>query len=147
MTETDNYRLTPAGKRLYLVMIDPEHVGKSVTDICEIAEISRDTYYRFMKEEGFVNLVKDTSLKLVESRIGDVVNATYKYSLSERGHSDRKLLLTMAGLYKDKVETTVDGAIDVANVSSRLQSYLLEDENVDGEDSGVEEEATAEGDE
>lgn len=127
MTESGTYRLTPSAKKLYIVLIDPENVGKSVTEVCRIAGVSRETYYRLYRDERFVELVKDTSINLVKDKIGDVVNATYKYALGEKGHQDRKMLLTMSGLYAEKSETKVEGVIDIGSVSDTLQRYLLDD--------------------
>ena len=49
-TKRDGYALTDNGKKLLEVLINPEHYGKSVTEKCRIAGISRDSYYRLMKE-------------------------------------------------------------------------------------------------
>ena len=113
MTKSDKYSLTPAGKKLFKVLINPEHLGKNVDELCKIADVSRDTYYRLHKEQGFVDLVSETSKEMVMAKMGDVLNATYIYALGEKGHQDRKLLLTMAGLYADKQEVAHSGDMNI----------------------------------
>lgn len=125
MTKGDVYRPTPAEKRLLEVLINPENIGKSVTKLCNLANVSRNKYYDAMKKKPFQELVKDTTLELVKGKIGDVLNATYIYSLDEKGHQDRKLLLTMAGLYKDKQETEISGGISVNNPFADLTTEEL----------------------
>lgn len=115
MTKTNKWSLTPARERLLETLVNPEHLGKNVTELCNLAAISRNSYYKFMDEPEFVEMINKTSLDMVKTKIGDVVNATYKYALGEKGHQDRKLLLTIAGLYADKseVENTGDLGIKV----------------------------------
>ena len=45
MTNTDKYLLTDCGKKLLEVLINPEHIGKTITEKCQIAGISRDTLF------------------------------------------------------------------------------------------------------
>jgi len=125
MTKSDKYRLTPAGKKLFKVLINPEHLGKNVDELCKIADVSRDTYYRLHKEQGFVDLVSETSKEMVMAKMGDVLNATYIYALGEKGHQDRKLLLTMAGLYADKQEVAHSGDMNVNNPFADLTTEEL----------------------
>lgn len=118
MTKDNTYKPTVAEKRLLEVLLNPENLGKSVTELCNLAEVSRNKYYDAMKKEDFVELVSETSQELVMAKIGDVVNATYKYALSEKGHQDRKMLLTMAGIFVEKTEATVN-----ANVKHQNSAY------------------------
>lgn len=124
MTEKDKYKPTAAEKRLLEVLINPAYLGKSVTELCNLAEISRNKYYDAMKKKDFQSLVADTTQDLIKGKIGDVLNATYKYSLTAKGHQDRKVLLTMAGLYVDKKETEISGGLDIANTSTEIGKYL-----------------------
>lgn len=115
MTKDDKYKPTPAENRLLNVVLDTDNVGKNVTELCNLAGISRNKYYEAMHNEQFKELITETSVDLIKGRLGDVINATIKYSLEEKGHQDRKMLLTMAGLYKDKqdINTTGDIGIEV----------------------------------
>ena len=119
--------MTSAGKKLFQVLIDPQYLGKNVDELCQIADVSRDTYYRLMKDERFTQEVTNTSKQLVMGKIGDVINATYENAIGERGHQDRKLLLTMAGLYTEKQETTINGSLDISNKSDVINKYLKSD--------------------
>lgn len=107
MTKNDIYKPTAAEKKLLEVLINPENLGKNVTELCNLANVSRNKYYDAMKKQPFQELVKHTTLELVKAKIGDVLNATYIYALGEKGHQDRKVLLTMAGLYAEKTDTTI----------------------------------------
>lgn len=118
MTKDNTYKPTVAEKRLLEVLLNPENLGKSVTELCNLAEVSRNKYYDAMKKDEFAELVSETSQKLVMAKIGDVVNATYKYALAERGHQDRKMLLTMAGIHVERTEATVN-----ANVKHQNSAY------------------------
>lgn len=118
MTKNDNYTPTVAEKKLLEVLINPENLGKSVTELCNLADVSRNKYYDAMKKTSFQELVKHTTMELIKGKIGDVVNATYLYALGERGHQDRKMLLTMAGLYAEKTDATVN-----ANVTHQNNPY------------------------
>lgn len=127
MTKTSIYKPTVAEKKLLEVLINPEHLGKNVTELCNLANVSRNKYYDAMKKEAFQELVKSTTLELVKAKIGDVLNATYIYSLGEKGHQDRKLLLTMAGLYADKQETVLSGEVKTnTNPFDGIDTEVLE---------------------
>ncbi|MDT2525596.1 MULTISPECIES: hypothetical protein [Enterococcus] len=125
MTEKDKYKPTAAEKRLLEILINPEHLGKNVTELCNLAEVSRNKYYDAMKKKEFQSLVADTTQDLIKGKIGDVLNATYKYSLTAKGHQDRKVLLTMAGLYVDKKETEISGGLEVNNPFAGLTEEEL----------------------
>lgn len=123
-TQSDTYKETPASRRLYMALIDPDNFDLTVTELCNKANVSRNTYYQRMKDDTFVARVKSEQRRQVESKIGNVLSATYKYALEERGHQDRKMLLTWAGEYADKFESKVDGTVDIGSASAVLQKYL-----------------------
>lgn len=127
MTKGDIYKPTVAEKRLLEVLINPDNTGKNVTVLCDLANISRNKYYDAMKKEPFKKLVADTTLNLIEGKIGDVLNATYKYALTAKGHQDRKVLLQMAGLHADKQETTIHGELDIGATADKIGQYLNDD--------------------
>lgn len=130
-TQSYIYKLTPASRRLYRELVNPENFDLTVSELCDKAKVSRNTYYQRMKDEAFVNSVKAEQRRQVESKIGNVLNATYKYAMTEKGHQDRKMLLTWAGEYTDKLESKIEGEVDISGTSSILQKYLKDD----GEDS------------
>ena len=120
MTEKDKYKPTAAEKRLLEVLVNPDYLGKNVSELCNLAGISRNKYYDAMKKKDFQALVANTTQDLIKGKIGNVLNATYKYSLTAKGHQDRKVLLTMAGLYVDKKETELSGSVGVSNPYANL---------------------------
>lgn len=105
LTNPDEYRPTHSELKILEVLSDPTHYRKSVTEKCELAGISRETYYQSMRKSDFVNLIPMTALQLVKSRATDLINASYDAAL--RGSfNDRELLLEMAGLKQDKKNET-----------------------------------------
>jgi hypothetical protein len=97
--KTDKYVLTDCGKKLLEVLINPDYYGQSVTAKCQAAGISRDTYYKLMKEPGFVDILNEASVDLIKSHVSDILQATLKFSLKDpKCHSDRKMLLQRCGI-------------------------------------------------
>lgn len=121
MTIEDRYKPTLAEKKLLEVLINPNSVNLSVTELCNQAGVSRNKYYEAMKKEGFTTLVTQITMDLLKGKVSNVLNATYKYSLEEKGHQDRKMLLTMLDLYKDKSETEHSGHISTGKLDSILE--------------------------
>ncbi|MFQ8932677.1 MAG: phBC6A51 family helix-turn-helix protein [Lactococcus lactis] len=115
MTKGNIYKPTTAEKKLLEVLINPENAGKTVTDICNLANVSRRKYYEAMGKEEFSNLVNETTMDLVTAKAGSVLNAAYKYAMKEKGFQDRKMILTIAGIYVDKAQTELSGGIKVSN--------------------------------
>ena len=54
-------------------------------------------------------------MDLVTAKAGSVLNAAYKYAMKEKGFQDRKMILTIAGIYVDKTQTELSGGIKVSN--------------------------------
>lgn len=105
LTEVLEYKPTAAELKLLDVLSDPLHYRKSITEKCEIAEISRKYYYDLMRKPDFVDLIPMTALQLVKSRATDLINASYDAAL-KGSFADRELLLEMAGLKVDKKQET-----------------------------------------
>ncbi len=80
-----------------------------------------------MSKEPFVQLVNETTMELIKGKASEVLNATYKYALTEKGHQDRKMILTIAGIYTDKVEHS--GSLDISKTAQEIESFF------DGSDS------------
>lgn len=119
-TKSDIYKPTAAEKRLLETLVNPNSVGLPVQDLCNLANISRNTYYKTMKKPDFVKLVNETTLDLIKGKVSDVLNASYTFALTEKGFQDRKILLQMAGLLVEKTETEVTGNLNVNNPFSDL---------------------------
>jgi hypothetical protein len=114
-TNSDGYKLTAAEERLIKVLIDPEHFGKSVTDKCQAAGISRETYYNTMKKQEFCDLYNETVRAGLKSSVSEIIKATYNFGKRFPGnHQDRKILLEMAGAYTEKSEVKHEVIINIA---------------------------------
>lgn len=124
MTIDDRYKPTLAEKKLLEVLINPNSVNLSVTELCNQAGVSRNKYYEAMKKEGFTTLVTQITMDLLKGKVSNVLNATYKYSLEEKGHQDRKMLLTMLDLYKDKTETEHSGSLELSNTAKEIENFF-----------------------
>lgn len=103
-TGEDDYSPTPGEEKLLQVRLDPENLGKNITELCQAAGISRQTYYDSMKKQGFVNLLNKLRLESLRNYISDVIDASFKTATTcgSRGFQDRKMLLEMAGLYRSE---------------------------------------------
>lgn len=124
LTKDNNYKPTPAEKKLLEVLINPDYLGKSTTEICKVAGISRFKYYDAMKKEDFRQLVNETTMDLIKGKAADVLNATYKFAMKEKGHQDRKMLLTIADIYKDKQEVEHSGSVDISNTAKEIENFF-----------------------
>jgi hypothetical protein len=72
-----------------------------------------------MEKESFKRHLTKTANELIKDKLLPVVNATLKYALQEKGHQDRKLILTMANMYRDKSENI--------NINTEFDSFSDED--------------------
>lgn len=104
LTTVDEYTITPAMARLLEVLLNPDNVGKSITDKCELANISREYYYQMQRKPDFQQLINKSCLDMIKTKVGDILAASLKSACNDgyKGHADRKMLLSMTGLYKDE---------------------------------------------
>jgi len=105
MAKTDKYKPTHAEAKLLKELLDPNNLELNVSDTCAKAGVNRNVYYEATKKPGFNNLIKDLTLELLKSRVSKIIETSYKVAKTEKGYNDRKLLLTMANIYSDKVES------------------------------------------
>ena len=54
-TNSDKYKPTAVEEKLIEVLLNPNCLGKSITEICEMAGVSRKSYYVSIKKDGFNN--------------------------------------------------------------------------------------------
>jgi len=112
--KSDIYTPTEAEKRILMVCIDPDSFTLNITQRCEKADVSRETWYKTMKKQDFIKMLNQMLMDNLRGKIGDVINATYKYATSDSKNSaDRKILMTMAGLYSDKLDANVHEDITI----------------------------------
>lgn len=103
------YQPTKAERKLLEVLLNPVHRLKSITEICEIAEISRRQYYNIFAKPEFAEHYKQESKRLVGRYAGPLINAFIKEAV--RGsYQHGKVLLEMAGLYQETTRKEVTGA-------------------------------------
>jgi hypothetical protein len=104
ITSEDDYIPSPSEEKLLQVRLDPENIGKNITDLCQTAGISRQTYYSAMQKPEFVELLNRLRIKALQDYIADVIDASYRTATTcgSRGFQDRKMLLEMAGLYRSE---------------------------------------------
>lgn len=125
-TEGNGYRLRAAEMKLVETLNNPENVGKNVTELCNLAGISRKTYYKLMKNEKFVEAKNKIAIDCLKGKIEQVINATYKFAIgNSKCSNDRKVLLTMAGMYADKQEVESNNKND-NTVTIKLEGDLKE---------------------
>jgi hypothetical protein len=109
MKETDKYNPTAAEKRILGVALNPDSFNMNISKRCKAAKVSRDTWYHAMNKPEFIELLNSLTIDLLKGKVNDIVNATYKYAVTDsKCSSDRKILLTMAGVYSDKQEIKAD---------------------------------------
>ena len=100
--------------RLLEALSDPASRMKSVTEICKVAKISRDTYYKLLKERGFVEVYREFSFDMVKHKIAQLINALLHQAT--RGSAQHlRMALEMAGLYvkKQKEELEIPGLAEL----------------------------------
>lgn len=115
MTKGYEYAPTTAERKLLEVMLNPDNFALSDTKLCQLAGVSRNTFYKSMKKPGFVDYYNELSMNALRGKVGNILQASAVYALSPEGFQDRKMLLTMTGLYADKQETKLSGAVETTN--------------------------------
>lgn len=102
LTENDEYSPTPAELRILEVCLNPEHAGVSITERCQLADVSRETWYKSFRKPEFNELVNKTSLDLIRDGLGDALAALKKSAAnpSPKANPDRRLLFELAGVSK-----------------------------------------------
>ena len=110
--KTDEYSPTPAEIKLVEVLLNPESYKKSITEKCQMAGISRDSYYRIMKNPEFCEYYNEQVRANIKSSVGEIIQATRNFGTRFPGnHQDRKILLEMAGAYTEKSEVKHTGNV------------------------------------
>lgn len=95
------YKPTVVEKRLLEVLLNPEHRLKNVSEVCQIAKCSRESYYGSFRKSQFVDLYHTESKALVAKELAPIINASIRQA--KRGDSAHtKILLGMAGMHEDR---------------------------------------------
>jgi len=109
----DKYTPTPAEEKLILQLLDPSSIGKSITEVCEAAEVVRDVYYDAKKKPEFVAYFKELSKSLITDQVAPIVNSLIKEAIGG-SFQHQKLALEMAGMHTDTQNidhTSTDGSM------------------------------------
>jgi hypothetical protein len=123
MTNLDGYKLTAAEERLLEVLMNPNYYGKSITEKCQVAEISRETYYQTMRRPEFTDFYNQQIQANLKNSVGKIIQATENFATRFPGnHQDRKMLLEIAGAYTEKQQVEVTHGFE-----SSLKDLLGED--------------------
>ncbi|MGE5584067.1 MAG: phBC6A51 family helix-turn-helix protein [Bacillota bacterium] len=96
-------RLTPTERRLIEALLDPSNRLKSISEICDMVNCSRKTYYRAFDKPHFREEYKRRAAALSERHLGQVMNAFVKEA-TRGSFQHGKVLLEMAGVYSEKTK-------------------------------------------
>lgn len=130
VTKINVYEPSSAEIKLVEVLSNPKNAALNITKLCDLANISRKTYYQIMKKPDFVEYKNAMTLEMIKGKIDNVVKATYKFATTDaKCAQDRKILLTMAGLYKDKQEIESTNS----NLNLNAEVTILTDEALEAE--------------
>jgi hypothetical protein len=87
--------------RLLEVLINPASRLRTVTEICKLAKIARQTYYEIFKRPEFCALYRSLSLDIIKRNTGPLVNTLIREA--NRGSAQHlKMALEMAYMYVEK---------------------------------------------
>lgn len=112
LTGTDTYIPTPAEAKIIEALANPANKQLSVSAICQLAGVSRQTYYEMFKKPEFVEYYQEFQRSLIKSSVGDIIKAMLQFALSNpKNHQDRKMLLEMATMYTQKTEIEHAGTV------------------------------------
>ena len=93
--------LTPKRQRIMEALLNPEHRLKTITEICNICQVTRETYYQAFNNPEFVKIYTAESKKLGVKALAPMVNSQIKSAL--RGDVQAaKLVMTYIGEYADR---------------------------------------------
>lgn len=94
-------RLTPTEKRLIEALLEPNNRFKSISEICDTAKCSRNTYYRAFNKPHFREEYKRQAAALSGRHLGQVMNA-FVQEATRGSFQHGRVLLEMAGVYTEK---------------------------------------------
>lgn len=108
---TDRFEVTEAGERLLEVIVNPESRTLPVSKICQMAGISRDSWYRLWKDERFVRAYNDLCQITCLSQVFPVINALAKQAQAGDPYA-AKMILEVAGFYKPAATVSINHQVD-----------------------------------
>ena len=94
-TKSNEYEPTNAEKKLLSILFNPEHRFASITKTCELAGVSRNSYYDAFDKPEFVGYYKKKARDIVDQAVMPVIN-TFKKMAIAGSFQHGKALLDMA---------------------------------------------------
>lgn len=105
----DNYKPTRKEKALLEALSNPANRNCNVSELCQVAGISREWYYKLMQKPEFIAYYKKVQYEVIKGSIAKVLSATIDFAINDpKCHQDRKMLLEMADMYTEKKELKQD---------------------------------------
>ncbi len=117
VTGNDGHR-TPrwsrAQWRVFVVVTNPKHFDKTREQQYKLAKVSRSRFYSILADPEFRQATHGHVLAQLSSAVAKIINAAAESALlpGRDGHHDRRMLLTMAGLYSDKQTIEHGGSVE-----------------------------------
>lgn len=103
-TKVDEYKPTAKEKKLIDTLCDPANRYKNITELCQVAGISREAYYKMFRKPQFVAYYKKVQFEAVKSSVAKVLAASIEFAISDpKCFQDRKMLLEMGEMYTEKI--------------------------------------------
>ncbi len=113
MSDNKEYVPTTAEKKILEAFTNPENYTISIKQLCDIADVARNTYYEACKKPGFVEAKNKILNKVFDSLVPEVKRAAMKFAINEeKNFQDRKMILEMAGEYRAQQDINVTEKVD-----------------------------------
>ncbi len=95
------------------VTLDAGMYGKTDADRMREAEVSKDTWYRVMKDADFARIHRQMIRSSVNASVSLIINQSTKMAIEtgRDGYNDRRMLLEMSGHYtpRQQIDHTTAG--------------------------------------
>ena len=95
-----SYIATACERKILDALLDPANKYKTVTELCRVADVSRDVYYDAFKKPEFQAYYRYLTLELVKQSVAPVIN-TFIKEATRGSFQHGKVLLEMAELYQE----------------------------------------------
>lgn len=106
----DMYKPTLKEQDLLNILLDPFHRMSSITKICEMAGVSRQTYHNMFRKPEFQAFYRAALLETVKQYGGQLVNIGIREA-RKGSFPHWKVLMEMGGLYNEKRTVEHDGEV------------------------------------
>ena len=121
-----NYKPSAIEEKLLEVLLNPKYRMKSITDICQIAEMSRQSYYNAFAKPEFEAYYKQKSLEMVKQSIAPVL-AAFMAEAKRGSFQHGKVLLEMGGLYAENQNINLQGKLDFDGLSAEERKERIKE--------------------